>query len=209
MMSEFVQQKTNSYCSKSEIDKIKTIFLFEESFTQWRSSEHMNSSLEKPAEKFSAKLRKKICWMAENIETITVFQKIFGNFLWTRWLQSRQHCPLFSLEIGEQKKITLFRKFKLPLKCSPGHINSSFDNPAGKSLSDNQKKFAQAPKNDQNKASSENLFVKTSFWIHKTQFRQRAWSPSNKSRKIYAPNRKAWNWTQQFEKKPFHIQSSS
>ena len=59
MMSEFFQQKTNSCCSKSENDKIITIFLLEESFTQWRSSEHKKSSFNNPAEKFSKKIRKK------------------------------------------------------------------------------------------------------------------------------------------------------
>ena len=57
-MSEFVQQKTNSYCSNSEYDKVNTIFLLEESSTQWRSSEHMKSSLDNPAESFSVKLLK-------------------------------------------------------------------------------------------------------------------------------------------------------
>ena len=58
MMSEFFPQKTNLYCSKSEKDKIYTIFLLEASFTQWRSSEHMKSSLDNPAESFSVKLLK-------------------------------------------------------------------------------------------------------------------------------------------------------
>ena len=67
MMSEFFPQKTNLYCSKSEKDKIYTIFLLEASFTQWRSSEHMKSSLDNPAEKISVKLLKKF---AESPKTI-------------------------------------------------------------------------------------------------------------------------------------------
>ena len=66
MESEFFQQKTNSYCSKSENYKINTFFLLEESFTQWTPSEHMKSSLDNPAEIFSVKLRKKLCWKSEN-----------------------------------------------------------------------------------------------------------------------------------------------
>ena len=58
MMSEFFQQKTNSYCSKSENDKNFTIFVLERSFTQWRFSEHMKSSFDNPAEKIPVKLRK-------------------------------------------------------------------------------------------------------------------------------------------------------
>ena len=57
MMSDFSQQKTNSYCSKTENDKTNTSFLLEESFTQWRSSEHMKSSVDNPAQKTSLKLR--------------------------------------------------------------------------------------------------------------------------------------------------------
>ena len=66
-MSEVFQQKTNSYCSKSENDKINTIFPIEESFTQWRSSEHKKSGLDNPAEKFSVKLLKNF---AESPKTI-------------------------------------------------------------------------------------------------------------------------------------------
>ena len=65
MMSVFSQQKNNSYCSKSENDKTNTIFLLEESFTQWRSSEYMKSSVDNPAQKISKKLRKN-CWKSEN-----------------------------------------------------------------------------------------------------------------------------------------------
>ena len=88
--------------------EIDTDFVLEKPFTPRRSSKQIKSSFDNPAEKFSVKLWKEICWMSEKTETITVFQKIFGNFLWTRWLQFRQPCRVFSLKIGEQKKQKYF-----------------------------------------------------------------------------------------------------
>ena len=119
---------------------------------------------------------------------------------------------IFFAQLRRTKEtITLFDKIKLPLKCSPGHVKFSFDDPAEKILSDSQKTFEHSPKSIDKKRGLVNMFVKTSFWTHGTQFWQRGRSPSNKSPKNFLLKvPKAGNTIQILTKKGFsaHLKCS-
>ena len=176
-----------------------TIFVLERSFTQWRFSEHMKSSFDNPAEKFPVKLRKNF---AESTKTNKLQQFQKNSLETSSGMDNYSFDNIFKLfrsKLENKKTITLFHKSNFPWNVHlDGHVNCTFDNLPGKTLSDNQKNSHKVLKTIETKASSENVFVKTSFWIHRTQFPQRAWSPSNKSPKVFARNRKALRWRQQF-----------